>query len=339
MRELVDDREDFEESSAGLTFTHFTLNATPNHFQYAQAISIIADIIQAMATTSSPFLRLPTELRLQIYKHLPCTTKYATARRDEHGTPVIIFVFSYIERAIVAVSRLIRNEAESVIDSETQKCGPTQLISDCEYFHIVPEDLAYVRNARNRFVPNNMGLAEDKREDFSTNFTGLNLVEQARMDAVMSQMWTRLANLYLRSDERIELGIWIGNDHACDRFVQQLDSAIEDIVGPRWDASDFGMYRPRFGVTIQCSEEVESGDIPSAVQDLKDAHFDVSDELDSEERESRWGVHIFDGLFEARELSSDEPSDESGEESDEEASDEMDVESDEAADEEMDMDT
>jgi hypothetical protein len=244
---------------------------------------------------------------------MPCTTKYTTARRDEHGTPVIVFVLSYIERTIVAVSNLNRHEAEAVIDNETQKCGPTQLISDCEYFHLVPEVLADVRNARNGFVPNNMGLAEEEREDFSTNFTGLNLVEQAQMDAVVSQMWTRLANFYLRSDERIELGIWIGNDHACDIFVQQLDSAIEDIADPRWDASDFGMYCPKFGVTIQCLEQVESADVPSAVQDLKDAQFDVSEELNSEDMESRCGVHVFDGLFEARELSSDESSDKSGE--------------------------
>ncbi|KAH6866834.1 hypothetical protein J4E91_003922 [Alternaria rosae] len=268
-----------------------------------------------MTNTPFPFERLPAELRGHVYKYLHCTTKYATARRDEARTPVVVVRFSYIERAIVAVSTAIRNEAEKVIDEETQKCGPAQLIADCDYFHLVPEVLADIRNARNSYVPPNMGLAVDEREDFNIRFTGRNLLEQARMDAVMYQMWMRLANLYLKTNERIEIGVWIGNDAACYEFVQQLDSAIEDIINPRWDASDSGMYRPKFAVTIECSGEVES-DVEDVVQDFKDARFEVSEELEPEEMQSKWGVQTFDGVFDQKELSSDESSEDSDEELD-----------------------
>lgn len=265
--------------------------------------------------TPFPFERLPAELRGQVYKYLHCTMKYATVRRDETRTPVVVVRFSYIERAIVAVSKAIRNEAEKVIDEETQKCGPAQLIADCDYFHLVPEVLADVRNARNSYVPPNMGLADDEREDFNARFTGRNLVEQARMDAVMYRMWTRLANLHLKMDERIEIGVWIGNDAACYKFVQRLDSAIEDIINPRWDASDSGMYRPKFAVIVECSEEVES-DVVDIFQSFKDARFDVSEELEPEAMESRWVVKTFDGVFEEKELLSDESSEYSDEDLD-----------------------
>jgi hypothetical protein len=282
-----------------------------------------------MATTHSAFESLPPEVRVEIYKYLPCTTKYATARRDEAGTPVVVFRFSYIERAIVAVSKLIRNEAESVIDSETHKCGPVQLIADCDYFHLIPEIMADVRNARNVFVPSNMGLADAERESFSTTFTSKNLIERTRMDAAMSQMWIRLANLYLRSDKRVEVGIWIANDAACDLFVQKLDSAIDDIVNPRWDAFDLGISGPKFSVTIECSDEVESDDVQDVVESFKDAHFEVSEELEPEAMELRWGVRTFDGLFEGKELSSDDSDEEMSEGSGEELDEDSEEESDE----------
>jgi len=310
LHELIKDRGGFDDLNAQPTPSHFTLNPASLHFQYTYAIGKIADSIQDMAKTPFPFERLPAELRAHVYKSLHCTTKYAIARRNKTREPVIVVGFSYIERAIVAVSKAIRNEAEKVIDEETQKCGPAQLIVDCDYFHFVPEVLADIRNARQGYVPPNMGLADDERENFDTIFTRRNLVEQARMDAVMYQMWTRLANLYLKTNERIEVGVWIGNDAACETFVELLPSAIEDIINPRWDASDTGMYRPKFAVTIECSEEVES-DVEDIVQDFEDARFEVSEELEPEEMESRWSLKTFDGVFEEKELSSDESSEDS----------------------------
>jgi len=310
LHELIKHRGGFDDLCAQPTPSYYTPNLASLHFQYTRATGKIADSTQDMANTPFPFERLPAELRTAVYKNLHCTTKYAIARRDKIRTPVVVVRFSYIERAIVAVSKAIRNEAEKVIDEETQKCGPAQLIADCDYFHFVPEVLANVRNARKGYVPPNMGLADDERENFDTVFTRRNLIEQARMDAVMYQMWMRLANLYLKTNERIEVGVWIGNDAACEEFVELLPSAIEDIINPRWDVSDSGMYRPKFAVTIECSEEVDA-DVEDIVQDFEDARFEVSEDLEPEEMESRWSLKTFDGVFEEKELSSDESSEDS----------------------------
>jgi hypothetical protein len=46
------------------------------------------------------FLDLPVELRFKIYEFIPTHTNFAVARRDEYGTPVIIFVRTLLEPTI-----------------------------------------------------------------------------------------------------------------------------------------------------------------------------------------------------------------------------------------------
>lgn len=88
---------------------------------------------------SSPFLRLPLELRRRIFEFLPVRTKLVTTFKDRtkypvgKKIPVLVLVLRYVERNIIQTCRQLAEEAEPILEIETMKLGPPSFIIRARY--------------------------------------------------------------------------------------------------------------------------------------------------------------------------------------------------------------
>lgn len=73
---------------------------------------------------------LPAELRLMIYEHLPKRTMFSAANRDKDGKPKVILVLRFVERDILQTCKLIRREANPVVNTNTLKYDSPRIITD-----------------------------------------------------------------------------------------------------------------------------------------------------------------------------------------------------------------
>jgi hypothetical protein len=118
--------------------------------------------------------------------------------------------------------------------------------------------------------------------------------KEAEKDAAKKEIWIRLANLYLKFDMRIEIGIWIGTHSLLSTSLDTLETVARRIVDPRWSQPEIDAYRPKFISVMEC-EEMEDGE--TAIELLEDAGFAVVESLDSVETTLARGVDTFEEVF------------------------------------------
>ena len=87
----------------------------------------------------SLFLRLPFEVRRQIFELLPVRTKYITSWGGDPTSsawkrkPVVVLPLRYVERNIQKTCRQLAEEAEPILEIETMKLGPPTVIAVEQY--------------------------------------------------------------------------------------------------------------------------------------------------------------------------------------------------------------
>jgi hypothetical protein len=248
-----------------------------------------------MATTTfHRFLDLPVELRLKIYEFIPTRINFAVARRDEYGTPVIIFVRTLLEPNILRTCKTVLRELEP----GTKKCGPSEMIVNCEIFEQVPDVIEDVRNAHGADPNNPLRLKDVERAMIPVVYTNEQHDEEAEDDAVMNEMWIRLANVYLKHDMRLDIGILIGQDSDVCTLLPRLETAADHTVDLLWSLDIPDVHPQEFNAVLECGMMENPDDVERVVKILEAAEWDVVRSLGEAEKKMAWGVEKFEGVFE-----------------------------------------
>jgi hypothetical protein len=117
--------------------------------------------------------------------------------------------------------------------------------------------------------------------------------KQAEYDAWNNEKWIRFANVYLHSNMRMDVGIYIGQDSDVDTLLQGLQTAAEDTVNPAWNQTD-----PEFHAVLECEDIDDPEDADAvATETLEDAGWTVVRSLAPADKMSKWGTTSFEEAF------------------------------------------
>jgi hypothetical protein len=178
------------------------------------------------------------------------------------------------------------------LEPETKKCGPRKMIVNCEFFEQVPDVIEDVRNAH-RTDPNNpLRLKDVERAMIPVVYNN------EQHDAVMNEMWIRLANVYLKHDMRLDIGIFIGQDSDVYTLLQRLETAADRTVDLLWSLNVSDVHPPEFNAVLECGMMENPDDVERVVKILEAAEWDVVKSLGEAEMKMAWGVETFEGVFE-----------------------------------------
>jgi hypothetical protein len=122
--------------------------------------------------------------------------------------------------------------------------------------------------------------------------------EEAEEDAVMNEMWIRLANVYLKHDMRLDIGIFIGQDSDVYTLLQRLETAADRTVDLLWSLDVPDVHPPEFNAVLECGMMENPDDVERVVKILEAAEWDVVRSLGEAEKKMAWGVEKFEGVFE-----------------------------------------
>ncbi|KAF2866562.1 hypothetical protein BDV95DRAFT_611614 [Massariosphaeria phaeospora] len=239
-----------------------------------------------------PFLSLPKPVRLRIYSYLAPRTIHTVGHQEPAASKaVIILVLRFVDRAILRTCRTIRDEAEATLEIETMKLGPPQLIVASEHFQTVPAFLYMLRQQQDQHVWQRLRLRDEDRVDLDREDIGL-------------LMWIRLANLYLQSAKRMQIGLFISPYTSTRRLLMTLAHDAAAIARPRWGDDLSDCCHPSFEVVFETpafafgSEEV----LDEAAYVLEgEKGFSVVRGIDAAARLRDWGVEGFGWALDARE--------------------------------------
>ena len=233
-----------------------------------------------------PFASLPKEIRLMVYERLPIRTTHIVASRDtESDTSTVLVILRFLERNILATSKAISREAEAILETETSKCGPVQVIVNAPFLEDVAPVLQSLGNTQS-------ALLRMRDSDRAALLRG----QKHAQSMLMTEIWRRVSNLQLSIREEIHIGIWVRCE--ADMYMDTLTATLEENVTLMIIASP-GTADLTVDSDWEAVEEFDEEQVEGVFNTFWDDDVAVVESLMPDEMVMEWGARTFRELFEA----------------------------------------